>query len=322
VHAATDPAVTPVRDLITNVTVLHRQLDTPIPPVPILHGQAKHGDVLFGVKKFIHFEFSLQPGFCVARQFSVRDSPAYIMSLSTENPTICQACSDFKVRVRAVVCVLPCACCRVRLHVAVRVGIDYVQADVVLTADCTCHSRPAVQAKKRPRRQKQAVAAASDADDASDDNEGADDAVEEEEDGDASAWIQPKDLDKLEMVAVWNRMRGEATSDCFLAGITGHYPDGTPVAVWFNAGKTSTKPLGDRVFQPSWYDQKDEKETFSYSSPGEQFELSTAKYNATDALLMQKFKLTAQHKIPPNLIGELTDALAKKVTRHKKAKKQ
>ena len=95
-------------------------------------------------------------------------------------------------------------------------GIDYVQADVVLTADCTCHSRPAVQAKKRPRRQKQAVAAASDADDASDDNEDADDVVEEEEDGDASAWIQPKDLDKLEMVAVWNRMRGEATSDeCF-----------------------------------------------------------------------------------------------------------
>ena len=109
VHAATDPAVTPVRDLITNVTVLHRQLDTPIPPVPSLHGQTKHGDVLFGVKKFIHFEFSLQPGFCVARQFSVRDSPAYIMSLSTENPTICQACSDFKVRVRAVVCVLSCA---------------------------------------------------------------------------------------------------------------------------------------------------------------------------------------------------------------------
>ena len=97
--------MTPVRDLITNVTVLHRQLDTPIPPVPSLHGQAKHGDVLFGVK-FIHFEFSLQPGFCVARQFSDRDSPAYIMSLSTENPTICQACSDFKVRVpvRAVVC--------------------------------------------------------------------------------------------------------------------------------------------------------------------------------------------------------------------------
>ena len=81
-------------------------------------------------------------------------------------------------------------------------------------------------------------------------------------------------------------------------------------------------PLGDRVFQPSWYDQKDEKETFSHSSLGEQFELSTAKYNATEALLTQKFKLTAQHKIPPNLIGELTDALAKKVTRHKKPKKQ
>ena len=59
VHAATDSAVTPVRDLITNVTVLHRQLDTPIPPVPILHGQVKHGDVLFGVKKFIRFEFSV-----------------------------------------------------------------------------------------------------------------------------------------------------------------------------------------------------------------------------------------------------------------------
>ena len=72
-HAATDPAVTPVRDLITNVTVLHRQLDTSIPPIPILHGQAKHGDVLFGVKKFIHFEFSLQPGFCFARQFSDHD---------------------------------------------------------------------------------------------------------------------------------------------------------------------------------------------------------------------------------------------------------
>ena len=40
VHAATDSAVTPVRDLITNVTVLHRQLNTPIPPVPNLHGQA------------------------------------------------------------------------------------------------------------------------------------------------------------------------------------------------------------------------------------------------------------------------------------------
>ena len=38
--------------------------------------------------------------------------------------------------------------------------------------------------------------------------------------------------------------------------------------------------------------------------------------------MTQKFKLTAQHKIPPNLIGELTDALAKKVTRHKKANKQ
>jgi hypothetical protein len=41
VHAATDSAVTPVRDLITNVTVLHRQLNTPIPPVPNLHGQVK-----------------------------------------------------------------------------------------------------------------------------------------------------------------------------------------------------------------------------------------------------------------------------------------
>ena len=101
VHAATDSAVTPVRDLITNVTVLHRQLNTPIPPVPNLHGQAKHGDELFGIKKFIDFKFSLRQGFCVARQFSEASSPVYVMSLSTENPTICQVCSDDEVRVCA-----------------------------------------------------------------------------------------------------------------------------------------------------------------------------------------------------------------------------
>ena len=100
--------MTPVRDLITNVTVLHRQLNTPIPPVPNLHGQTKHGDELFGIKKFIDFKFSLRQGFCVARQFSEASSPVYIMSLSTENPTICQVCSDDEVRVcvraRTLVC--------------------------------------------------------------------------------------------------------------------------------------------------------------------------------------------------------------------------
>ena len=108
VHAATDSVVTPVRDLITNVTVLHRQLNTPIPPVPNLHGQAKHGDELFGIKKFIDFKFSLRQGFCVARQFSEASSPVYVMSLSTENSTICQVCSDDEVRVcvraRTLVC--------------------------------------------------------------------------------------------------------------------------------------------------------------------------------------------------------------------------
>ena len=63
--------MTPVRDLITNVTVLHRQLDTPIPPVPILHGQVKHGDVLFGVKKFIHFEFSSSQDFVSPAKFQI-----------------------------------------------------------------------------------------------------------------------------------------------------------------------------------------------------------------------------------------------------------
>ena len=82
-------------------TVLHRQLNTPIPPVRNLHGQAKHGDELFGIKKFIDFKFSLRQGFCVARQFSEASSPVYVMSLSTENPTICQVCSDDEVRVFA-----------------------------------------------------------------------------------------------------------------------------------------------------------------------------------------------------------------------------
>ena len=105
--------MTPVRDLITNVTVLHRQLNTPIPPVPNLQGQTRNGDELFGIKKFIDFKFSLRQGFCVARQFSEASSPVYVMSLSTENPTICQVCSDDEVRVCVRARTLVCARVRV-----------------------------------------------------------------------------------------------------------------------------------------------------------------------------------------------------------------
>ena len=105
------------------------------------------------------------------------------------------------------------------------------------------------------------------------------------------------------MVAVWNQKRTQAACDFYLAEITGSYGDGKPVAVWFNASKTSSKTLGDRVYQPAWTDENDGKETFCFKSPGERFRLTTAKlkYNSRDILLNEPFKLTEHHKIPTSV---------------------
>ena len=75
---------------------------------------------------------------------------------------------------------------------------------------------------------------------------------EEEEDEHDAPWlqIQANDLPGLDMVAIWNQKRTQAACDFYLAGITGSYGDGKPVAVWFNAGKTSSKTLGGRVTNP------------------------------------------------------------------------
>jgi hypothetical protein len=125
--------------------------------------------------------------------------------------------------------------------------------------------------------------------------------------------IQANDLPGLDMVAVWNQKRTQAACDFYLAGITGSYSDGKPVAVWFNAGKTSSKTLGDRVYQPAWTDENDGKETFCFKSPGERL-LTTAKYSSRDILLKEPFKLTEHHKIPASVAGDLKVALSEKVT--------
>ena len=70
--------MTPVRDLITNVTVLHRQLNTPIPQVPNL--TAKHGDELFGINKFIGLQV-FPPAMRLRRASNFRSVvSAYIMN--------------------------------------------------------------------------------------------------------------------------------------------------------------------------------------------------------------------------------------------------
>ena len=143
---------------------------------------------------------------------------------------------------------------------------------------------------------------------------------EEEEDEHDAPWlqIQANDLPGLDMVAVWNQKRTQAACDFYLAGISGSYSDGKPVAVWFNAGKTSSKTLGDRVYQPAWTDENDGKETFCFKSPGERFRLTTAKYSSRDILLKEPFKLTEHHKIPASVAGELKVALSEKVTSRRK----
>jgi len=186
---------------------------------------------------------------------------------------------------------------------------NFTQAEVALIANCTCNLRcRTVKKRKRP--------AAAEVEDADADNEMDEKEEEEEEDEHDAPWlqIQANDLPGLDMVAVWNQKRTQAACDFYLAGITGSYSDGKPVAVWFNAGKTSSKTLGDRVYQPAWTDENDGKETFCFKSPGERFRLTTAKYNSRDILLKEPFKLTEHHKIPASVAGDLKVALSEKVT--------
>ena len=129
---------------------------------------------------------------------------------------------------------------------------NFTQAEVVLTANCTCHLRRRTAASARKKRKGPAAAevvADADADNEIDEKE---EEEEEEEDEHDAPWlqIQANDLPGLDMVAVWNQKRTQAACDFYLAGITGSYGDGKPVAVWFNAGKTSSKTLGGRVTNP------------------------------------------------------------------------
>ena len=186
-----------------------------------------------------------------------------------------------------------------------------------MTANCKCHLRRRTAASARKKRKGPAAAevvADADADNEMDEKE--EEEEEEEEDEHDAPWlqIQANYLPGLDMVAVWNQKRTQAACDFYLAGITGSYGDGKPVAVWFNAGKTSSKTLGDRVYQPAWTDENDGKETFCFKSPGERFRLTTAKYNSRDILLNEPFKLTEHHKIPASVAGSLKVALSEKVT--------
>ena len=115
-----------------------------------------------------------------------------------------------------------------------------------MIANCTCNLRrrtAASASKKRKRPAAAEVVVDDDADSEMDEKE----EEEEEEDEHDAPWlqIQANDLPGLDMVAVWNQKRTQAACDFYLAGITGSYGDGKPVAVWFNAGKTSSKTLGD-----------------------------------------------------------------------------
>ena len=147
-------------------------------------------------------------------------------------------------------------CARARTLVCARVRVvgaglsNFTQAEVVLIANCTCNlrRRTAASASKKRKRPAAAEVVA----DAAADNEMDEKEEEEEEDEHEAPWlqIQANDLPGLDMVAVWNQKLVQAACDFYLAGITGSYSDGKPVAVWFNAGKTSSKTLGDRVTNP------------------------------------------------------------------------
>ena len=187
-----------------------------------------------------------------------------------------------------------------------------------MLANCTCDLRCRT-VKKRKRPAAAVVVAGPDADNETDEKEEEEEEEEEEDEHDAP-WlqIQANDLPGLDMVAVWNQKRTQAACDFYLAGISGSYSDGKPVAVWFNAGKTSSKTLGERVYQPACTDENDGIETFCFKSPGERFRLTTAKYSSRDILLKEPFKLTEHHKIPASVAGELKVALSEKVTSRRK----
>ena len=138
-----------------------------------------------------------------------------------------------------------CACARTHVGACESAGgggglSNFTQAEVVLIANYTCNLRRRTAASASRKRKRPAAAEVVEAD-ADADNE-MDEKKEEDENDAPWLQIQASDLPGLDMVAVWNQKRTQAACDFYLAGITGSYGDGKPVAVWFNAGKTSSRP--------------------------------------------------------------------------------
>ena len=100
-------------------------------------------------------------------------------------------------------------------------------------------------------------------------------------------------------------MVAEPRQEVNLAGVVGTYRSGCMYGIWFNAGRAAPKDWSKRVYNPAWYDENDDRETFAWKKPAG-LAPCEAEWNKADEVL-PRFKLTAQHKVPTDQCERMKD---------------